>query len=242
MTMAQDRFIPATSPRHDGSANDNVDLGLRQFLLQVYVYMAGALCLSGLAAYLAIETGFYQRIAGTGFIWLVILAPLVAVLFLTIRLEKMPLAAVMALFWIYACLMGLSLAGIFLIYTNESIVRTFFVSAAIFGATSLYGYATKADLSRFGSFLTMALLATIVVSAANILLASTVLQIAVSAVGAILFVGMTAYDTQRLKQIYYARYPSEVPAKAAFMGALTLYLDFINLFVLLLQLSGDRRR
>lgn len=240
--MAQDRFIPATSLRHDRSANDNADLGLRQFLLQVYNYMAGALCLSGLTAYLAIETGFYQRIAGTGFIWLVIFAPLVALLFLTIRLEKMPLASVMALFWIYACLMGLSFAGIFLIYTDESIVRTFFISAAIFAATSLYGYATKADLSRFGSILTMALLATIVVSFANILLASTILQIAVSAVAAVLFVGLTAYDTQRLKQIYQACYPSEPTAKMALMGALTLYLDFINLFVLLLQFSGDRRR
>lgn len=240
--MAQDRFIPATSPRHDGSAHDNIDLGLQQFLLQVYGYMAAALCLSGLTAYLAIETGFYQEIAGTGFIWLVIFAPLVALLFLTIRLEKMPLAAVMALFWIYACLMGLSLAGIFLISTNESIVLTFFVSAAIFGATSLYGYATKADLSRFGSFLIMGLLATIVVSAANILLASTVLQIAVSTVAAILFIGLTAYDTQRLKQIYYACFPSEPAAKMALMGALTLYLDFINLFALILQLGGDRRR
>jgi FtsH-binding integral membrane protein len=148
----------------------------------------------------------------------------------------------MALFWIYACLMGLSFAGIFLIYTDESIVRTFFISAAIFAATSLYGYATKADLSRFGSILTMALLATIVVSFANILLASTILQIAVSAVAAVLFVGLTAYDTQRLKQIYQACYPSEPTVKMVLMGALTLYLDFINLFVLLLQFSGDRRR
>lgn len=242
MTMAQDRFTPATLRRDDGYAKDNGDLGLRQFLLQVYGYMAGALCLSGLSAYVAIETGFYQRIAGTGFIWLVIFAPLVALLFLTIRLEKMSPAAVMALFCIYACLMGLSFAGIFLIYTNESIVRIFFVTAAIFGVTSLYGHTTQADLSRFGSILTMALLAIIIVSAANILLASTILQVAVSVVAAILFVGLTAYDTQHLKQIYYACFPSEPSAKTALMGALTLYLDFINLFVLLLQLSGDRRR
>lgn len=240
--MAQDHIIFTNSSSEGDSANGPTDAGLRQFLLHVYTYMAGALCVSGISAYLAIVSGFYQWAAQTGFIWLVIFSPLAVLLFLTMRMEKIRFSNAVIVFLIYACLMGLSLAGIFLIYTNQSITQTFFISAAIFGATSFYGYVTKTDLSRLGSFLMMGLIAIILVSAINIFLGSTNLQIAVSTAGTILFIALTAYDTQRLKDIYYASDPSKSSARTSLLGALTLYLDFINLFMLLLRLTGARRK
>ena len=219
----------------------DVDLGLRRYMLQVYNFMAAGLGLTGLVAYAAVATGFYQQIATTPLIWLVMLAPLGALLFLAFRVERMSAGAAQATFWTYAALMGLSLAGIFLLYTGASIARVFFISAGTFAAMSLYGYTTQRDLSRFGSFLFMGLIGIVLASLVNIFIASSALQFAISVIGVIVFTGLTAWDTQRVKEVYLESDPRDVMSKKALMGALSLYLDFINLFVMLLQLAGQRR-
>lgn len=220
-----------------------IDAGLRQFLLSVYNYMASGLALTGLVAYGAAETGLYASLVKTPFLfWGVVLAPLALVFLLSFRIEKMGLGAAQTAFWAYAGLVGLSLAGIFLMYTGVSIARTFFITAATFLAMSLYGYTTRTDLARFGSFLMMGLFGIIIASLVNLFLASSALQFTISVIGVIVFVGLTAYDTQRIKEIYLASDSSVVAGKKAIMGALALYLDFLNLFILLLQLTGNRRQ
>jgi FtsH-binding integral membrane protein len=220
----------------------DIDVGLRQFLLGVYNYMASGLTLTGIVAYAAAESGLYVSLTKTPLLfWGVVLAPLALVLLLSFRIEKMSLGAAQAAFWGYASLVGLSLAGIFLMYTGTSIARTFFITAATFLAMSLYGYTTRTDLARFGSFLLMGLFGIIIASLVNLFLASSALQLAISVAGVIVFVGLTAYDTQRIKGIYLESDGSVVAGKKAIMGALALYLDFLNLFILLLQLTGNRR-
>jgi FtsH-binding integral membrane protein len=169
------------------------------------------------------------------------LAPIGVVLLLSFRIEHMSIAAAQAAFWGYAALMGLSLAGVFLVYTGVSVARVFFITAATFAAMSLYGYTTRRDLSQFGSFLFMGLIGIVLASLVNIFIASSALQFAISVIGVFVFTGLTAWDTQRIKEIYLASDAGDVLAKKALMGALALYLDFINLFVLLLQLTGQRR-
>jgi FtsH-binding integral membrane protein len=219
-----------------------IDLGLRRYMLRVYNFMAAGLGVTGLVAFLAVSTGLYQQIAGTPAIWLVMLAPFAAVLFLGFRIQKMSLRAAQATFWGYAALMGLSLAGIFLVFTGISVARVFFISAATFAAMSLYGYTTRRDLSRLGSFLIMGVIGIVLASLVNIFVGSSALQFAISAIGVMLFTGLTAYDTQRIKEIYLGDDEVEIQDKKALLGALTLYLDFINLFVMLLNLTGDRRQ
>ena len=226
----------------DAATSAEIDVGLRRYMLKVYNFMAAGLGVTGLVALLAIETGFYQRIAGTPVMWLVMLAPFAAVLFLSFRIQKMSLGAAQATFWTYAALMGLSLAGIFLVFTGISVARVFFISAATFAAMSLYGYTTRRDLSRLGSFLMMGVIGIVLAGLVNIFIGSTALQFAISAIGVVLFTGLTAYDTQRIKEIYLGNDDVETQDKKALMGALTLYLDFINLFVMLLNLTGDRRQ
>jgi len=228
-------------PAYGGAVPGDVDLGLRRYMLQVYNCMAAGLALTGLVAYAAVATGFYQQIAGTPLIWLVMLAPLGAVLFLSFRIDRMSAGAAQATFWTYAALMGLSLAGIFLLYTGTSIARVFFITAGTFAAMSLYGYTTQRDLSQFGSFLFMGLIGIVLASLVNIFIGSSALQFAISVIGVIVFTGLTAWDTQRIKEVYLETDPGDVLTKKAVMGALTLYLDFINLFVMLLQLVGQRR-
>jgi FtsH-binding integral membrane protein len=228
---------PLGTTRHSAA----IDAGLRRYMLSVYNYMAAGLGVTGLVAYVAVATGFYQQIAATPLIWVVMLAPLAAVLFLSFRIERMAIGAAQAVFWGFAAIMGLSLAGILLIYTGTSIARVFFISAGTFAAMSLYGYATNRDLSRFGSFLFMGLIGIVLASIVNIFVGSSALQFAISVIGVLLFTGLTAYDTQRIKQVYFGAAATGDLAKPALMGALTLYLDFINLFVMLLQLTGTRR-
>jgi FtsH-binding integral membrane protein len=218
-----------------------IDAGLRVHMQRIYGYMAGGLALTGLVAYLAAASGFYQSIAATPLIWLVMLAPLGFVLVLSFGIHRMAAGTAMLLFWFYAAVMGLSLGGIFLVFTGESIARVFFVTAATFGAMSLYGYTTKSDLSRFGSFLIMGLIGIVIASIVNIFIGSSALQFAISIIGVIVFVGLTAYDTQRIKAMYLESDTGEIAGKKAVLGALTLYLDFINLFLMLLQLFGHRR-
>ena len=226
---------------YGGGTATGVDVGLRQYMLRVYNFMAAGLGLTGLVAYGAAASGFYHQIAGTPLIWIVMLAPLAAVLFLSVRIERMSSGAAQATFWGFAALMGLSLAGIFLIYTGASVASVFFISAATFAAMSLYGYTTRRDLSQFGSFLFMGLVGVVLASLVNLFLASSALQFAISVIGVLVFTGLTAWDTQRIKEIYLASDPGDVLTKKALMGALALYLDFVNLFVLLLQLTGQRR-
>ena len=233
---------PWSRPAFASAARAEIDLGLRNYMLRVYNTMAAGLGLTGLVAYAAVATGFYQQIAHTPLIWVVMLAPLGVVLLLSFGIEKMSAATAHAVFWGYAALMGLSLAGIFQIYTGASIARVFFISAATFGATSLYGYATKRDLSQFGSFLFMGLIGIVLASLVNIFIGSSALQLAISVIGVLVFTGLTAWDTQRIKEIYLESDTGDTLAKKALMGALALYLDFINLFVMLLQLTGSRRQ
>jgi FtsH-binding integral membrane protein len=223
------------------SVGAQIDAGLRAHMQRVYGYMAGGLALTGIVAYAAATSGFYEAIANTPLIWIVMLAPLGFVLALSFGIHRMSLGTAMVLFWIYAAVMGLSLGSIFLVFTGTSIARVFFITAATYGAMSLYGYTTKSDLSGFGSFLLMGLIGIVIASIVNIFVGSSALQFAISIIGVVVFVGLTAYDTQRVKEMYLESDTGEVAAKKAVLGALALYLDFINLFMLLLQLFGQRR-
>src|SRR5471030_2739433 len=218
----------------------DIDVGLRSYMLRIYNYMASGLALTGIVAYAAAASGFYQQI-GLPLMWVVMLAPLGLVFWLSAGIERMSAGTAQLIFWVYAGLMGLSLGGIFLVYTGASIARVFFITGGTFAAMSLYGYTTKRDLTQFGSFLMMGLIGIIIASVVNIFVASSALQFAISVIGVLVFVGLTAYDTQRIKEMYVATDDGQTAGKKAVMGALQLYLDFINLFVMLLQLFGQRR-
>lgn len=215
-----------------------IDQELRSFMLRVFNTMAGGLALTGIVAYAAASSGLYAAIASTPLFWLVMLAPLGLALLLGFRVGQMSPAAAQASFWGYAGLMGLSLAGIFLVYTGDSIARVFFISAGTFAATAAWGYTTRTDLSRFGSFLVMGLIGIVLASVVNLFIGSSALQFAVSVIGVLVFTGLTAWDTQRLKAMYL---DNGGAGNLAILGALMLYLDFINLFISLLQLVGVRR-
>ncbi len=236
--------------RTSGSAQSAtmIDEGLRAYMLKVYNLMALGLAITGVAAYLSFNlavdngqlTAFGQAIYVSGLKWVVIFAPVALVFFMSFRIHTMSFAAAQLTFWIYAALMGLSLSSIFLIYTGQSIVQTFFVTAASFGALSLYGYTTKRDLSAMGSFLIMGLFGLIIASLVNLFLASSALEFAISIIGVLIFAGLTAWDTQRIKESYYEADSSDAAGRKAIMGALQLYLDFINLFLFLLRFLGNR--
>src|SRR6202165_4456060 len=179
-----------------------IDAGLRAHMQRVYGYMAGGLALTGIVAYAAAASGFYETIAGTPLIWIVMLAPLGFVLALSFGIQRMSAGTAMVLFWLYAAVMGLSLGGIFLVFTGASIARVFFITTATYGAMSLYGYTTRSDLSGFGSFLLMGLIGIVIASIVNIFVGSSALQFAISVIGVVAFVGLTAYDTQRVKEMY----------------------------------------
>lgn len=227
------------------------DKGLRTYMLRIYNYMASALALTGIVALLAANSEAFVsalysvqdgKVVGmSGFGWLVAFAPLGMVLWLSFGVHRMSTTMAQGVFWAYAGLMGLSLSSIFLMYTGESIARTFFVTAGTFGAMSLYGYTTKRDLTGFGSFLIMGLIGLLVASIVNIFLQSSGLSFATSVLGVLIFVGLTAYDTQKLKDMYYQIGTGEGLAKASIMGALNLYIDFINIFIHLLRFMGERR-
>ena len=219
----------------------DIDVGLREYMLRIYNYMASGLALTGIVAYAAAASGFYYQIAGTPLIWVVMLAPLGLVFWLSAGIERMSASTAQLIFWVYAGLMGLSLAGIFLVYTGASIARVFFITGGTFAAMSLYGYTTKRDLAQFGSFLMMGLIGIIIASLVNIFVGSSALQFAISVIGVLVFVGLTAWDTQSIKEMYVASDDGQVASKKSIMGALRLYLDFLNLFLMLLQLFGQRR-
>ncbi len=238
-----------------------VDAGLRAYMLRIYNYMVIGLAITGFAAlgvYMAAvndgAAGAAGRVGNTyltsfGYAmfvsplkWLFILAPLAMVFVISFGIQRLRPATAQMLFWAFAALMGISLSSIFLVYTHTSIVRVFFITAASFGALSLYGYTTKRDLTGMGSFLIMGLFGVIIASLVNLFLASSMLQFIVSVVGVLVFAGLTAWDTQRLKNEYIYGYAGEgdVAERSAILGALSLYLNFINLFTLLMQLLGQR--
>ena len=224
------------------AAAAEIDVGLRSYMLRVYNYMASGLALTGLVAYVAANTpALMQAIYGTPLMWLVMLSPLAFVLFLSFRIHRIRASTAQLVFWLFSGVMGLSLASIFIIYTQTSIARVFFITAGTFAAMSLYGYTTKKDLSGWGSFLFMGLIGIIIAMVVNMFIASPALYFAISVIGVLVFVGLTAYDTQRIKEMYLASDTAEISSKKAIMGALRLYLDFINLFVMLLALLGQRR-
>ncbi len=232
-----------------GVQTGEIDQGIRSYMLKVYNLMAIGLAITGLAAYFAFTfavsngqlTAFGAAIYTSPLKWVVIFAPLALVFFLSFRINSMSVSAAQTTFAVYAALVGLSLSSIFLIYTGQSVVQTFFVTAASFGALSLYGYTTRRDLSAMGSFLMMGLFGLIIASIVNIFLASSAMQFAISVIGVLIFAGLTAYDTQRIKEMYYAADDATMAGRKAIMGALTLYLDFINLFMFLLQFMGNRK-
>ncbi|WP_206454683.1 Bax inhibitor-1/YccA family protein [Aurantimonas marina] len=246
------RTVPAAGTRAD------IDQGLRSYMLKVYNLMAGGLALTGVAAYVLYslsvtgEATAYQvrpdlyltELGYTVFMsplkWVLMLAPLAMVFFLSFRVHKMSVQAAQATFWTYAAMVGLSLSTIFLVYTQESITQVFFITAASFGALSLWGYTTKRDISGWGSFLFMGVIGIVIAMVVNIFLASPALQFAISAIGVLVFAGLTAYDTQQIKEMYYEGDGSAVMGRKAVMGALRLYLDFLNMFLFLLQLFGNR--
>jgi FtsH-binding integral membrane protein len=246
----------ATGARADAA----IDEGLRAYMLRVYNLMGIAMVITGAAALgtvmLATTTDPAAAVAtlgngkmltnlgvalyGSPLRWVVMLAPLAMVFFLSFRVQSMSVGAAQTAFWVFAGLMGLSLSSIFLVYTSASIVQTFFITAAAFGALSLWGYTTKRDLTGWGSFLIMGVFGLIIASVVNIFLGSPALQFAVSAIGVLVFSGLTAYDTQKIKEMYFEGDDVLVVGRKAIMGALTLYLDFINLFTFLLQFLGNR--
>jgi hypothetical protein len=230
-----------------------IDAGLRAYMIRVYNYMAAGVALTGMVAWLTFTaavvqtsaglqlTGFGQAIFQSPLLWILALAPLGLVFVLSFSINRLQPGTALMLFFVYAGLLGLSLASIFLVYTGASITRVFFISAATFGALSLWGYSTQRDLTGIGSFMFMGLIGIIIASLVNIFLKSTGLDWAISIIGVVVFAGLTAYDTQRIKEMYSPMDDGTVGGRKAVMGALSLYLDFINLFLMMLRLFGDRR-
>ena len=219
-----------------------IDVGLRQYMLKVYNLMAAGLALTGAVAFLVSSSpAAVQLLFGTPMKWVVMFAPLALVFFFSFKIESMKASTAQTIFWVYAGLMGASLATVFLVFTGASVARTFFITAAAFAGLSLYGYTTKRNLAAFGTFLVMGLIGLIIAMIVNIFVQSTMLQFVISAAGVLIFAGLTAWDTQKIKEMYWEADGHEVASKKAIMGALTLYLDFINLFMFMLQFLGVRR-
>ena len=256
--MAQ--FDRPTIAARAGSAAA-IDEGLRSYMLRVYNYMGLGLVVTGLVAYFtsawATTTNSSEAVAqlangvmltnagvalyGSPLQWVVMLAPLAFVLVLSFGINKLSSGTAQILFWVFAAVMGLSLSSIFLVYTGASVAKVFFISAAMFGAMSLWGYTTRRDLSGMGSFLMMGLFGLIIATIVNIFLASPAVDFAISIIGVLVFTGLTAFDTQKIKEMYYVGDDGTVAGRKAIMGALALYLDFINLFLFLIRILGDRR-
>jgi uncharacterized protein len=218
-----------------------IDVGLRQYMLRVYNMMALGLALTGgVALLVASSPAALQMIFGTPLKWVVMLAPVGLAFFLSMRIHAMKASTAQAVFWLYAALMGASLASVFIVFTGASIARTFFVTAAAFAGLSLWGYTTKRSLSGMGTFLFMGVIGLLIASLVNIFLASSMLQFVISAAGVLIFAGLTAYDTQKIKEMYYELDDGETASKKAVFGALSLYMDFIMLFQFLLHFMGVR--
>jgi FtsH-binding integral membrane protein len=223
-------------------ALEGIDQGLRSYLSRVYMFMAFGLLLTGGVSYAVSNSPeLMQLIFGTQLRWLVIFAPLGLVMFMSYRINSLKYATDQSLFLFYSAMVGISLTSIFLAYTGPSIARVFFVTSSMFGVMSLYGYTTRRDLSGMGSFMFMGLIGLVIASVINMFMQSSAMHFIISFIGVIVFTGLTAYDTQAIKSMYYEGDGEEVMGKKALMGALRLYLDFLNLFLYLLQFMGNRR-
>ncbi|MBX6322165.1 MAG: Bax inhibitor-1/YccA family protein [Rhodospirillaceae bacterium] len=229
-----------------------IDVGLRQYMLRVYNYMAGGLAVTGVVALvvanLAVASYAPLRLTGFGWAiyqsplqWLIMFAPLIFALVFGLRINAMRASTAQALFWAFSAVMGLSLSWIFLVYAQASIARVFFITAGTFAATSLYGYTTRRELTGIGSFMFMGLIGLIIAMLVNIFLQSAAVEFAISVIGVIVFTGLAAWDTQRIKESYVEGDVHEIGIKKAVIGAFQLYLDFINLFIMLLRLFGSSR-
>ena len=217
------------------------DEGLRKHMLRVYNYMGLGLVVTGLVAFFVASTpALYVPIFSSPLKWVVMLAPLAFVMIFSFKMQTMSAASAQAMFWAFCAVMGLSLASVFLVFTSTSIARTFFIAATMFGATSLYGYTTRRDLTQFSSFLIMGLIGVVIASLVNLFLGSTALQFAISVIGIAVFVGLTAWDTQTIKEQYAENFDAESQQKLAVFGAFSLYLNFVNIFQLLLNFTGER--
>ena len=232
----------AAQPTTTAGRDVAFDAGLRSHMLKVYNYMASGVLLTGIVAMLFAQSGMAGEVFREGgpLAWLIILSPLAIVLIMSFGINRISTATAQIMFWVFATAMGLSLSTVFLVYTGASIAQTFFATAAAFVSLSLWGYTTKKDLSAMGTFLIMGLFGLIIAMVVNFFLQSSAMDLAISAIGVIIFAGLTAYDTQKIKSMYFAVAGSDFIGKAAVMGALTLYLDFINLFLFLLRFMGNR--
>ena len=243
---SQTRQSFGSVPRAGGAvAGEAYDAGLRSYMLSIYNYMASGVLLTGLVALLFSWGGADSIIgqlylSGSPLIWVLKFAPLAFILVMSFGLNKMSTFALQATFWAFAAVMGMSISTIFLVYTGESIATTFFATAAAFAGLSLWGYTTKKDISGWGSFLIMGVIGLLVASIVNIFMQSEAMMFVISGIGVLIFAGLTAYDTQRLKNDYQYLRGTEFMGKAVIMGATSLYLDFVNMFLFLLNFLGSR--
>ena len=236
------RMTAAPRPTVVGTREAAFDAGLRSYMLSVYNYMASGVLLTGIVAMLFVNTAFGLSMLANPAIRLVLMiAPLGVVLAMSFGVNRMSESTIKTLFWVYAVLMGVSLSSILLVYTGSSVAQTFFATAVAFGSLSLYGYTTKRDLAPFGAFMMMAVFGLIAAMLINMFVKSSGMELIISAVGVLLFAGLTAFDTQRIKSGYFAVRGTAYAGKSAVMGALTLYLDFINMFLFLLRFMGNQR-
>ncbi|WP_324074678.1 MAG: Bax inhibitor-1/YccA family protein [Erythrobacter sp.] len=228
-------------PRAGGDVAGRFDEGLRKHMLSIYNYMTSGILLTGIVALMAFTSGVAETIFTGGILrWIVALSPMIVVFAMSFGANRFSTATLQAMFWGFAVLMGLSLSSVFLVYTGGSIATTFFATAAAFAGLSLWGYSTKKDLSGMGSFLIMGVIGLLVAMIINMFLKSPAFHYAISFIGVLIFAGLTAYDTQRLKTEYQYLRGTEFAGKAVILGALNLYLDFINMFTFLLQFLGNR--
>lgn len=241
----QNQYDPRTTTTGLNAASVGVpraarDAGLRSYMLSVYNYMASGVLLTGIVALLFFNSGFAAQVAQTPLQWVIMLAPLGFVMAMSFGLNRMSTSTLQILFWSFATAMGLSMASIFLVFTGMSIAQTFFAVAAGFAGLSLWGYTTKKDLSGLGTFFIMGVIGLLVAMVINMFLQSSAMQLAISAIGVLLFAGLTAYDTQRIKSLYAHVAGTDMMGKVIIMGALSLYLDFVNMFTFLLNFMGSR--
>ncbi|HET9459092.1 MAG TPA: Bax inhibitor-1/YccA family protein [Sphingomicrobium sp.] len=242
----QNQFDPRTTTSgYDPAVSVGVpraarDAGLRSYMLKVYNYMTSGVLLTGIVALLFYNSGLAAQVMQTPLQWVIILAPLGFVFAMSFGLNRMSTGTLQLMFWAFATAMGLSMSSIFLVFTGVSIAQTFFAVAAAFAALSLWGYTTKKDLSGWGTFLIMGVVGLLVAMLLNLFLQSPAMMLAISAIGVLLFAGLTAYDTQRIKSMYAYVAGTDMMGKVVIMGALSLYLDFINMFTFLLNFMGSR--
>ncbi len=240
MANWSDPLMGAPAATGVGTQSAAYDAGLRSYMLSVYNYMASGVLLTGVVALLFANSGLAAQVLGTPLRWVIMLAPLAFVMVMSFGLNRLSTFALQACFWGFATVMGLSMSSIFLIYTGSSIAQTFFATATAFAGLSLWGYTTKKDLSGFGTFLIMGVVGLLVASVINIFLQSGTMNLVISFVGVLIFAGLTAYDTQKIKSMYAHVAGTDMMGKTIIMGALNLYLDFVNMFQFLLSFMGSR--